>query len=62
MSDMPWSTALCFLLAGVVLFCILFLVYDAWKHREPKRRKIRIERSPYTVGRDCYRDVPGIHK
>jgi hypothetical protein len=33
---MGWAAALCFVLAGVVLACILFLIWDAQKNREPK--------------------------
>jgi hypothetical protein len=34
---MPWTSALCFLLAGAVLLCIAFLTYDSWIHREKRR-------------------------
>lgn len=36
-ASLPWSSALCFVLAGVVAICVLFLIWDAWKHREPRR-------------------------
>lgn len=57
--SMPWSAGLCFLLAAVVSFCVLFLIWDSWRHRE---RGKRVKRSPYAVGRDCYRDIKGVHR
>ena len=35
--SMPWSSAMCFTLAAVVIACVAFLIWDNWKHREPKR-------------------------
>lgn len=54
-SDLPWSSALCFVLAAVIFLCVLFLLYDHWKHREPKRLP------KFDVGRDVWRFVKGVH-
>jgi len=56
--SMPWSSGLCFLLAAIVAFCVLFLLYDAWKHREPNR----VPKFDASVGRDVFRFIKGVHK
>jgi hypothetical protein len=42
---LPFSAATCFVLAGVILACILFLAYDAYIHREPTRRPMATDMS-----------------
>lgn len=58
LANLPWSSALLFLLAAVITFCIVYLCIDAYIHREVKR----IRNFDARVGHDCYRDIKGIHR
>jgi predicted ferric reductase len=75
-STMPWPSAACFALVGLLLICLMILVISA--HRDPVqvelraiRRKRRWERKLKVqmqqviaersrASRDCYRDIKGI--
>jgi hypothetical protein len=58
-----WFTAMCAIIGAAfvawLLWSIFWMVYD---HTMQQRTRARNNRFKARVGRDCYRDIKGIHR